>query len=272
MRILVTGSEGFIGSNLTKLDSDVMFETLDKKGDPDHLIDLTRVNWDDFKLAKFQAVIHLAAEISVEESFQRREHYWETNVVATKNLFQACALASVPRIIFASSAAVYGPSGEPVKYVQHKPQPQSPYAETKVRGEEIGNLVSNEIVSNLIEKYLSDKTYQNKIIFDGYPRTLIQAQTLNDSMIKYNQKIHIALRLTVSLDTIIKRIKERSALEKRDDDSEEIAIKRYETYEKNIKPVIDFYKQSNLLKDVNGESSIIEINNEISALIESIKG
>ncbi len=144
MRILVTGSEGFIGSNLTKLDSDVMFETLDKKGDPDHLIDLTRVNWDDFKLAKFQAVIHLAAEISVEESFQRREHYWETNVVATKNLFEACALASVPRIIFASSAAVYGPSGEPVKYVQHKPQPQSPYAETKVRGEEIGNLVSNE--------------------------------------------------------------------------------------------------------------------------------
>ena len=91
-------------------------------------------------------------------------------------------------------------------------------------------------------------------------------------MIKYNQKIHIALILTVSLDTIIKRIKERSALEKRDDDSEEIAIKRYETYEKNIKPVIDFYKQSNLLKDVNGESSIIEINNEISALIESIKG
>ena len=135
-----------------------------------------------------------------------------------------------------------------------------------------GNLVSNEIVSNLIEKYLSDKTYQNRIIFDGYPRTLTQAQTLNDSMIKYNQKIHIALRLTVSLDTIIKRIKERSALEKTDDDSEEIAIKRYETYEKNIKPVIDFYKQSNLLKVVNGESSIIEINNEISALIESIKG
>ena len=135
-----------------------------------------------------------------------------------------------------------------------------------------GNLVSNELVSNLIEKYLSDKTYQNRIIFDGYPRTLTQAQTLNDSIIKYNQKIHIALRLTVSLDTIIKRIKERSALEKRDDDSEEIAIKRYETYEKNIKPVIDFYKQSNLLKDVNGESSIIEINNEISALIESIKG
>ena len=85
-------------------------------------------------------------------------------------------------------------------------------------------------------------------------------------------KIHIALKLTVSLDIIIKRIKERSNLEKREDDREEIAVKRYETYEKNIKPVIDFYKQSNLLKDVNGESSIIEINNEISALIQFIKG
>ena len=134
----------------------------------------------------------------------------------------------------------------------------------------LGNLVSDEIVGGLIEKYLSDKTYQNKIIFDGYPRNLIQAQTLNELLIKYNQKINIALRLTVSLDTIIKRIKERSNLEKREDDSEEIAIKRYETYEKNIKPVIDFYKQSNLLKVVNGEASIIEINNEISALIESI--
>ncbi len=133
-----------------------------------------------------------------------------------------------------------------------------------------GNLVSDEIVSDLIEKYISDKKYKNRLIFDGYPRNLIQAQNLNDLLNKYNQKIHFALRLTVSLDTIIKRIKERSTLEKREDDSEEIAIKRYKTYEKNIKPVIDFYKQSNLLKVINGEASIIEINSEISALIESI--
>ena len=133
-----------------------------------------------------------------------------------------------------------------------------------------GNLVSNEIVSNLIEKYLSDKTYQNKIIFDGYPRTLIQAQTLNDSMIKYNQKIHIALRLTVSLDTIIKRIKERSALEKRDDDSEEIAIKRFETYENSTEPVIEYYKKLNLLKVVDGERAIEQISSEISDIIASI--
>ncbi|MDC3157415.1 adenylate kinase, partial [Candidatus Pelagibacter bacterium] len=76
--------------------------------------------------------------------------------------------------------------------------------------------------------------------------------------------------LSVSLETILKRISDRRSLEKRADDSEKIAIKRYETYEKNINPVIDFYKQTNLLKVVNGETSISKISDEISDLIESI--
>ena len=135
-----------------------------------------------------------------------------------------------------------------------------------------GNLVSDEIVGNLIEKYISNKNYKNRLIFDGYPRNLIQAKNLDNLLKKYNQKIDIALKLSVSLETIKKRILERKNLEKRADDNEKIAIKRYETYENNIKPVIDFYKQSNLLKVVNGEASISEISNEISGLIEGIKG
>ena len=63
---------------------------------------------------------------------------------------------------------------------------------------------------------------------------------------------------------------ERSTSEKREDDNEEIAVKRFKTYEKNINPIIDFYKQTNLLKVVNGETSISEINNEISGLISGI--
>ena len=61
-------------------------------------------------------------------------------------------------------------------------------------------------------------------------------------------------------------------LENRIDDNEQIAIKRFINYENNIKPVVDFYKQSNLLKEVNGEASISEISAEISDLMESIKG
>ena len=61
-------------------------------------------------------------------------------------------------------------------------------------------------------------------------------------------------------------------LQKRTDDTLDVAISRYETYEKNIKPVIDFYEESKLLNVVNGETSINEITNEISRLIKGIKG
>ena len=135
-----------------------------------------------------------------------------------------------------------------------------------------GNLVSDKIVSDLIEKYISNKTFKNRLIFDGYPRNLAQVENLDNLLKKYDQKIDIVLKLSVSLKIIKKRILERKNLEKRADDNEKIAIKRFEMYEKNIEPVIKFYKQSNLLTVVNGEKSITEINTEISDLIEGFKG
>ena len=135
-----------------------------------------------------------------------------------------------------------------------------------------GNLVSDEIVGDLIEKYISNNIYKNKLIFDGYPRNLNQAKHLDILLKKYHQKIDLVLKLSVDLETIKKRISERKNLEKRLDDNENIAIKRYETYENNIKPVIDFYKQSQLLKVINGKASITEISDEISGLIKGIKG
>ncbi len=135
-----------------------------------------------------------------------------------------------------------------------------------------GNLVSDEIVSDIIEKYISDKFFKNRIIFDGYPRNLIQVKNLDNLLKKYDQKIDIVLKLSVSLETIKKRISERKDLEQRVDDNENIAVKRFEMYEKNIEPVINFYKQSNLLTVVNGENTKTEISDEISDLIEGFKG
>ena len=135
-----------------------------------------------------------------------------------------------------------------------------------------GELVSDEIVNNLISKFISNDIYKHKIIFDGYPRTLAQANNL-DNLLKANkQKINIVLKLSVSLETVKKRILERQSQENRADDNEEIAIKRYQTYEKSSEPVLHYYKQSNLLKVVNGEATISEINSEISGLIDTIKG
>ena len=135
-----------------------------------------------------------------------------------------------------------------------------------------GELVSDEIVSKLIQNFISDQKYKDKLIFDGYPRNLNQAINLDNLLKQSNQKINLVLNLSVSLETIKKRISERQSQEKRSDDNEDTAIKRFKTYEKTTKPLIEYYKNSNLLKEVNGESTINEINIEISGLIDSIKG
>ena len=135
-----------------------------------------------------------------------------------------------------------------------------------------GNLVSDEIVGDIIEKHISNKKFKNRLIFDGYPRNLVQAKNLDIVLKKHNQKIDCVLKLSVNLETIKKRIIERKNLENRVDDNIETAVKRFNNYEKNIKPVAYYYKQSDLLKEINGQASITEISDKISGIIEGIKG
>ena len=120
-----------------------------------------------------------------------------------------------------------------------------------------GTLVSDEIVKKLVENFISDTKYKNRLIFDGYPRNLIQAKMLDELLNKYDQKISLVLKLSVSLET-------------RADDSDEIAVKRYKTYEKSTEPVIEYYKKLNLLKVIDGERPIEQINKEISEIITII--
>ena len=161
-----------------------------------------------------------------------------------------------------------------------------------------GSLVSDDIVSKLIENFISKKEFKNRVIFDGYPRNLSQAKNLSSLLAKYNQKINVVLSLSVPLETIKKRISGRSFcsacgkiyneyfnpppknsnccsdkfLQKRADDTPEVATKRFKTYEETTKPLLDFYKKLDLLKVVNGESSLEQIYKEISEIMSVIEG
>ena len=160
-----------------------------------------------------------------------------------------------------------------------------------------GTLVSDDIINNLIETIVSNKSYENRIIFDGYPRNLSQAQNLNKLLLKYNQKINVVIKLKVSLDVIKKRITGRLTcsqcsktfneffnpphnmtccdggfLQKREDDNVDVAIKRYETYEESTEPVLNFYKKMNLVKDLNGETDIVSIQSKIRDYLTVIEG
>ncbi len=161
-----------------------------------------------------------------------------------------------------------------------------------------GSLVSDEIVSKIIENIISQDQYKNRIVFDGYPRNVSQAKNLATLLTKHDQKIHLALKLSVDLTTIKKRISGRYTcslcgkiyneffnpppvgaeccsskfLQKRGDDTVDVAVKRYTTYEKQTEPVLEFYDNLNLLKVVNGDSPIDQIYKEISEIMEVIEG
>ena len=161
-----------------------------------------------------------------------------------------------------------------------------------------GSLVSDEIINSLIENIISNKDYKNRMIFDGYPRNLPQAENLNKLLLKYEQKPDLVIRLKVSLDVIKKRITgrivcskcgktyneffnppkvnsiccQKEFLIKRDDDNVNVAIKRFETYEDSTETILELYSKMNLVKDVNGEASIDAIYREISSFLKVIEG
>ena len=130
-----------------------------------------------------------------------------------------------------------------------------------------GKFVNDVIVNKLIENVISDPQKKNKLIFDGYPRSLSQAKKLNLLLDHSNQKIDLIFFLNVNKDTIMKRIEKRKILEKRSDDDADTILKRYETYMEITKPVLDFYSSRNNFYEIDGSEKIDEISSKIEQII-----
>ena len=130
-----------------------------------------------------------------------------------------------------------------------------------------GKFVSDEIVNSLIEKLMLDPQKRDKLIFDGYPRSLSQAQYLDLLLNKSNQKIDHIFFLNVNKDTIIERIEKRKTLENRSDDNTDTILKRYDTYMETTRPVLDYYSKNPNFHEINGTQEIDQITKEIEAFI-----
>jgi len=130
-----------------------------------------------------------------------------------------------------------------------------------------GKFVNDEIVNNLIKDVLFDPKKKDNLIFDGYPRSLNQAKNLDLLLNDLSQKIDFIFFLNVNKDTIIQRIEKRKILEKRSDDDSNTILKRYETYMKTTKPVLDFYSKNPNFHEIDGSLEIDEITNKIESFI-----
>ena len=159
-----------------------------------------------------------------------------------------------------------------------------------------GNFVPDEIIKDLITIVLTDKKYFNRLVFDGYPRNLNQAKTLGEMIKNSKQKITCALSLNVDKDVIIKRILGRQVCSKcglifnkffnpsnlknhkcdpiflktRPDDNKKTIENRFETYLKETLPILNFYKDLNLLHEINGMAEISKIYGKIRRIIDPL--
>ena len=130
-----------------------------------------------------------------------------------------------------------------------------------------GKFVSDEIVNQLIKTCIFDSKKRNKLIFDGYPRSLSQAKKLDILLSESNQKIDFIFFLNVKKNIILERIKKRKTEENRSDDELETILRRHDTYMETTKPVLDFYSKNSNFHEIDGSLKIDEITNKIEAFI-----
>lgn len=122
-----------------------------------------------------------------------------------------------------------------------------------------GGLVPDEIIVQIIEKKVIMNLDSRGILFDGFPRTVVQAYILEGLLLKLNSSLTCMLSLEVPTDQLIDRMLERSKTSGRADDNLEVINVRLQEYENKTKPVMDFYKKKGNFYPINGVGNVEEI-------------
>ena len=128
-----------------------------------------------------------------------------------------------------------------------------------------GSLVSDDIVVEMIDNAIAKS--DRGMLFDGFPRNVAQAGTLDRLMQKHQREITCMVSLDVPREELIRRMLERAKTSHRSDDNEQTIKHRLEEYERQTRPVADYYRQQNKLIAINGLGKIEEIADRIAQAI-----
>ncbi len=130
-----------------------------------------------------------------------------------------------------------------------------------------GGLVSDEIIVQIIEKTIKSNSEANGFLFDGFPRTYIQAYILVGLMIRLNSNLDCLISIEVPEDESVKRLLNRGKTSGRSDDNETVIKKRLLEYKQKTLPILNFYKERGNYFAVNGLQSIKKVTEDIEKLI-----
>ncbi len=132
-----------------------------------------------------------------------------------------------------------------------------------------GQLVPDDVVIAMVGSFFDKHKNANGFLFDGFPRTVAQAQALDKLLSFKKTDIAIVLALDVTEDELINRLLNRGKTSGRSDDSDETVIKkRFSVYTNETSPVADYYKKAKKFKTIQGEGSVDEINAALRQAID----
>lgn len=133
-----------------------------------------------------------------------------------------------------------------------------------------GKLVSDEIVIALIEEQLDAQTGAAGFIFDGFPRTIGQAEALDEVLKKRGESVDSVIRLKVEDESILGRIATRYEEQGRKDDNPETFKVRLDAYNKDTAPLLPYYSAQGKLTEVDGMADIETVAASISEVLDRL--
>ncbi len=158
-----------------------------------------------------------------------------------------------------------------------------------------GDLVPDDVIMGMVSERLDADDAKQGFLFDGFPRTVPQAQSLEDLLVDRNEPLDVVVRLAVDQDEVVQRLTGRrtctecgavfhvtakppqregvcdncgGSLVQRDDDTEDVVLNRLEVYRSQTEPLEYFYWQRGLLRDVEAVGSVEDISVRLLALLE----
>jgi adenylate kinase len=132
-----------------------------------------------------------------------------------------------------------------------------------------GGLVSDEIIVQIIEKTITEHPDSNGFLFDGFPRTYIQAYILEGLMLKLNTSLTCLISLNVPEDESVRRLLKRGITSGRSDDNETVIRNRLREYSEKTLPVLTFYKEKGICHDIDGTSDIGQVQQKVTEIISA---
>ncbi len=161
-----------------------------------------------------------------------------------------------------------------------------------------GKLVPDDVTVDIVEDRIQKDDCKNGFIMDGFPRTIPQAEKFDEMLEKLNANVELVINISVPDSSIVKRMSGRrmcscgrtyhiennppktegicdacgSELYIREDDREETVLERLKTYHEQTSPLIDYYSEKGILKNVDGTKSISHTTDEILEIIDNIRG